>query len=229
MNWLTIIVAIGLFSSAVNGYHKGFIRMAFSLVSLLLTIVLVGFLTPYVGNYIQENTGLPTKIEKICGEKIEAIVSEKTDQEPESEAEIVEKSGIRLPGTLEKQLILTLAEQEKDGKNLYERVAAGVTKIIMGGISFFITLVLVIFVMAILGGVLNLIGRLPILKGFNRFLGIGAGILRGFIILWLLAFLLALFCTNSIGQELIALIEENKYLLFLYEHNAVIALIARVV
>ena len=56
MNWL-VGAAAGLFIICVIiGIYRGAIRIAVSLVSTLITIVLVFFLTPYVSEAIQSKT-----------------------------------------------------------------------------------------------------------------------------------------------------------------------------
>lgn len=47
-NWLLIIVATVFLVCIVVGYIRGFLKLGLSLLSTVLTIVIVAFLSPYV-------------------------------------------------------------------------------------------------------------------------------------------------------------------------------------
>ena len=56
MNWLLVVVLAVLALCIMNGYHKGFLRMVYSLVSWIVVLVFVTWATPYINSYIKENT-----------------------------------------------------------------------------------------------------------------------------------------------------------------------------
>lgn len=64
MNWLLVVVLAVLALCIMNGYHKGFLRMVYSLVSWIVVLVFVTWATPYINSYIKENTGIYQEIEK---------------------------------------------------------------------------------------------------------------------------------------------------------------------
>lgn len=86
-NWLLIIVGVVFLISIVVGYIRGFFKIGMSLISTVLTIVLVIFLTPYVGDALIKFTPIDELIEEKC---VEAIA-------PELSAELLE--GKDLSGT----------------------------------------------------------------------------------------------------------------------------------
>ena len=56
MNWTLLIVIFVIAACGFAGYRKGLIKIVISMVSLILTIVLVGLITPYISTAIEQNT-----------------------------------------------------------------------------------------------------------------------------------------------------------------------------
>ncbi|MCD8078710.1 MAG: CvpA family protein, partial [Lachnospiraceae bacterium] len=52
------IVLLILIGAVLRGYHRGFLRTALSMLSLILTVILVGILQPYVTDALREYTPL---------------------------------------------------------------------------------------------------------------------------------------------------------------------------
>lgn len=67
-NWLLIIVGVIFLVSIVVGYIQGFFKIGLSLLSSLLTVILVIYLAPYVGNALMKFTPVDEMIEKKCVE-----------------------------------------------------------------------------------------------------------------------------------------------------------------
>ena len=55
-NWLLIIVATIFIICIVVGYIRGFLKLGLSLLSTILTLVLVLFLSPYVADALEKYT-----------------------------------------------------------------------------------------------------------------------------------------------------------------------------
>lgn len=67
-NWLLIIVGVIFLIGIVIGYIRGLLRIGISLIATILTIVLVIFLSPYVGDAMSKWTPLDEMIEEKCME-----------------------------------------------------------------------------------------------------------------------------------------------------------------
>ena len=71
-NWLLIIVATVFLICIAVGYIRGFLKFGLSLISTVLTLVIVAFLSPYVADALAKYTPVDDFIEqkfrtKICG------------------------------------------------------------------------------------------------------------------------------------------------------------------
>ena len=77
MNWIVITTAAILFIGFIVGLYRGAIRIAVSLVTTIVTLALVGFLTPYVVDAITKFTPLD---DAMTNKVSEAMVDAATSQ-----------------------------------------------------------------------------------------------------------------------------------------------------
>ena len=70
MNVLLIAVCIILALSVVIGFFRGFVRILFSLVSMVVLLVVVAWATPYIAQFLKHNTGIYHQLEQVCSERI---------------------------------------------------------------------------------------------------------------------------------------------------------------
>ena len=77
-NWLLIIVATIFIICIVVGYIRGFLKFGISLLSTILTLVLVLFLSPYVANALEEYTPVDDYIEARI---VEAFIPDITEDQ----------------------------------------------------------------------------------------------------------------------------------------------------
>ena len=62
------------------------------------------------------------------------------------------------------------------------------------------------------------------IHGINKVAGLGVGLLKGMVIVWICCLILCFF-RNAMGAGILGMVEENEFLRFLYNHN----LLARLV
>lgn len=223
MSWLLILVLAVLGVSALVGYRKGFVKIAYSLLSMIVALFLVSIVAPHVHTVLVEKTPVYDKMVTICAEQIQSKVDETVSTTSDSLSELLAKSGIQLPSALTK-VIDNMGIESQYTENVSDKAAAVVANWILYIISFVVSYIAVIIVLKVLEKTLDLLTKLPIIKGANKGLGIAAGILQGLVYVWIAALLVSVFCTTNIGQQAIVLIEENAVLKFLYDHNGLIYL-----
>ncbi len=71
MNWTLILVILIFLVCIVRGWRRGLLRLLFSLVSWIVLIFLVSFVTPYISTFLREHTGLYDLIAARCLETME--------------------------------------------------------------------------------------------------------------------------------------------------------------
>jgi len=227
MNGLFIAVIIILAIFALIGYWRGFIRTVFSLVSYILLIGLVSWFSPHVTTFLEENTSIHSVIQEKCIEGIKIETNKKIDNKVEDTEPIV-IAGIVLPEEIQKQLLEKTgdaADNLLESSGIYDQIGNYVAGFVLNGIAFFVTFVLVSIILRLAVNMLDLVSKLPVIKGVNHTLGIVAGLLEGLVIVWLMLFVIAIINTTDIGKQLMNYINESQLLQFLYEYNPILSLI----
>ena len=99
------------------------------------------------------------------------------------------------------------------------------TNIIAFVLAFLIIFIFLKFIMLSL----DLVSRLPLLKGMNKTAGLFLGFAEGLMILWIAALVLTVFCTGEKGAVIFAMIDDSFILSFLYSHNFLLNIISALV
>ena len=105
---------------------------------------------------------------------------------------------------------------------VYQAMAQKITHFIISLIACIVTYVVVYLVLHIILNVLDLVVKLPVLKGINRFMGMLAGGVKGFLIVWVAFYLIHIMAATEWGTRLVTYIRENEFLAFLYQHNLLV-------
>lgn len=236
-NWLLIGVLIFLAFHILNGYRKGFIRIALSMMALIVTIVAVAVLSPYVSKFLNENTQVHIKIQEKAEEFIaEALKGQVDDlvsgemENRENQIQIISK--LPLPKTLKETL------GENNNSEIYrllgvssfpEYLSSYMAYMILNAIAFIGTFVVVGFLIQCIVFMADLLSRLPIINGINKLAGIFIGFAKGVIVLWVLCLFLTAFMGTETGGSLLTMIEDSLLLSFIYNNNYLLAIITNLV
>ena len=89
----------------------------------------------------------------------------------------------------------------------------------VNGISFLISFVLSAAVIKLLGFILNVLTKLPVINGINKIAGAAVGGIKCIIFIWIAFLVLTLLCNTTLGQQGMALIQQDAFLNFLYSQN----------
>ena len=221
MNGLLIIVLVIILFCGIRGWMRGFLRILYSLVSVILLIGLIGYATPYISSFVKNNTDIYSSVQEWCTD----AVQERTEAGLESAVEQSTVAGISLPDKISSYIMGT-GENVLENSGMYDTVGDKAADWILAGIAFFLALILALIIVHIIGKALDIANRIPIVKGINRTLGIFAGLMQGFIIIWLAFLFLALIAGTSIGEICINYVNENIFLKYLYYHNALLEILS---
>lgn len=228
MNWVLILVLLTLIFSLIEGYRKGFLRIIYSLVSWIIVLVFVSWGTPYINQYLLENTSVYERVAAHCEEVVRQSANEQADVGMDKKKSELTDLGMNVPNSVIEGILQNtsgMADEFLEESGIYDQIAAGLANFVVEGISFVIALVLAWILVHIISQILGIVSHIPILKGVNRFLGIFAGGVHGMLLVWIAFYIIALCSTREVGKVLISYIYENQFLTFLYENNLVLAMI----
>lgn len=216
MNWLLVIVLAILIVNALIGRKVGFIKMVFSLTSLIITLVLTSMISPTVNDLMKNNE----KFYNLVLQKVEVILPSEEDIKKNEQITYIEE--LPLPHTMKDRLI------ENNNADIYKKlvvksfkdyVSNYLANVVINAMAFILTFVVILVLLWILCIALNIISKLPILNQINKTAGMLAGLIQGFIIVWIFFLIITIFGGTKLGQEALMLVEENDILSFLYGNN----------
>lgn len=254
-NWLSIATGVYLLAMILYGHHRGFIRLAVSMVALIAALAIVHFSMPKVTEYLKENTNIQQTLSDTMKEAVgmnKANQSGQPDQSGEGQpgqdgqlgqsnqaqaknAPSIQKSiieNLNLPQNIKSALI------ENNNNTVYDLLGVNaftdyignyLADMILNSIGFVVLFVLVYIVIRLLVRWLDIIARLPILSGINKIAGALLGGIQGLFILWILCLLLTALSGTTLGMSLIRQVEASPWLSFLYNHNFLDALVISVI
>lgn len=234
MNWVLILVIAILAGYTLTGYAKGFLKIVYSLISWVVILVFVSIATPYIHDYLKNNTDVYNKVVAYC----EEAIREKAEQE-------IEESHGDMSALTENELFAAIAEKlpedlvqnikEQTGEltgdlmenyGLYDKTAVAMADLFLKGISTLAAMFAGAILSALISVVLGFIAKLPLIGFANRILGLAAGAANGLLIVWLAFYLVAVLCTTQLGSEVITHINANEFLTYLYENNPVLSILS---
>ncbi len=226
-NWLFWVVIIFLVIMAIVGLKKGFIKMLFSLVSLIVTIVLTIIISPHVADFLMESTELyDIAQEKTC-EFIENVVL--AMEEEAGESKTIDE--LPLPEVI-KDLLHENNNEESYGilgvDNLADYIGAYVARMVVNAVAFSGTFLVIFLAIKLVVALLDLISKLPLINGVNKLAGAALGLVEAFIILWILCLAVTSFAGAEWGRTLLNMINESEFLSFIYNNNYLMRIVSDV-
>ncbi|MCL2400201.1 MAG: CvpA family protein [Defluviitaleaceae bacterium] len=223
MTLLDIIIIGVLLLFMYMGYRRGLIRTVFNLVSFALAIILSVYLFPIVANWLRGTalfTGLKDYIIRTMG--LEDAVQTHS-------AELI--STLPIPDILRRNLI------ENNNPNMFELlnvqtieeyIASYFAGLAINIISIILVFIAVRLILGLISGVLNIVGKLPIIKQFNHGGGLLLGILQGVIVVWVGLTIINLFFLDPTAPGLQVMLDESLVAGWFYENNPIMHMIASI-
>lgn len=250
-----VILIIGIF--AVIGWRKGVMRLALSLISIIVTILTSVLIAPLITSAIKNNTDIINKMsgsiyEVLSGnEQINKYFDEKYDISIDVDADKISSyineiaaavedvsAELHLPDSLGETVgnisksdvneISTLGKATV--KEICLRViAVRLAEVVLTAIVYIAIIVLVFVVLKIVISATGIVGRLPVIKQANKLAGLILGMLEGLVVVWLFfAIITAMSGTDSVAN-IMKQIKANSFLQMLYDCNPIIKLIFRTI
>lgn len=224
MNWLFGAVAALIAFQVIDGFHKGFIRKAVSALSLVLTLILVTWLTPQVTGFIGEKTSLQTSLQEACSEM---FLDEEYDENVKTD-QVLMIEHMNLPENIREML---LENNNSEAYKLlkvtgfHEYVGAYLANMIINAIAYLIAFVIIWTLIKAVLLALDVVTMLPVLHGINKLAGGILGLVQAIVLTWIIFLLGAILCNGQLGQQFMELIHENQFLTFLYNYNLIMQIV----
>ena len=218
--WLGIAVLALIAAACIMGFRKGFVKEIVSVFFMLISFLLVWAVNPYVNTFVKEYTPVYDTIQDRCQTLVSEQIGNKKTLDKEEQNQVMEN--MELPDLLKNALV------ENNTAETYrylavstftEYISDSLAVMVVNGISFLISFVLSAAVIKLLGFILNVLTKLPVINGINKIAGAAVGGIKCIIFIWIAFLVLTLLCNTTLGQQGMALIQQDSFLNFLYSQN----------
>ena len=250
-NFVLIMVIVIFAGCFYLGSRRGLVRTIFGLFSSIVVLLAGTVISPVISNQLRNNekffNAISTRIEKSLENYGKNEEKKEIQEKPEKKAQTKKKdksikkgeSGISMDEIYLTSKMLTenkaveeivsdilknehIKKAKEDiQKEVNHRVAIYLTGIVINSGTFIAVYFLLSVGLFVLGRVLNIISKLPVLNELNRMGGGIVGIFQGLVIVWLIFTLMMVFIDKPFVQEAMEQIENNFFLNLLYESNII--------
>ena len=217
-NYILLIAVLAvLVIGAVKGYTKGFLRLAVWFAGLIAVLFIVTKISPYVSDFLINNTTINENIRKNI---ITAY-----------ENKYVEDGTMDSLGFPE---LITDSIESDGGVSLYDRIAITIfTDYISGYLStlavkagtfagLFILLAVAEFILIM---AIKILEKIPVLRTFNKLLGMACGITLSLVLVWVFFIAVMMFFGHSFGNWVFAQVKSSVFLSYLFNNNILFELV----
>lgn len=225
MNLLVLGILAFILLLVFRGYRKGFFKSAASAIGIVLAVLLTAILYPSVNKLLCQYTVLDDVIEQKIIEKFELPEETKTATRNE---EIDTIENLDLPDNVKGWLIANCNGEtflESGVDNVCSYIAKSLTAMVMRGISYVLTLLVLLLLLHILIMVLDVANYIPIVKSINKAGGAIFGAGQGILIVWIFMGIVTLLSTFSWAYQVIQMIDESPLLAWLYKKDIFLKII----
>lgn len=231
MNVVFIVTLFILFFSILQGWRKGILGLVFGFVSWIFVLVFIAFSHTYIEDYLRSNTKVYDKVYEKTADHLERKALEEGEQHSLEEWWDTLTDG--MPRNISDSLLVDVKTEVSnnvaDAKmQILEQVAVRITDFILQGIAVLIAFVLAEIIVSIVGGIVKSVGKVPVIKEVNSFLGIIAGAVEGVLVIWILMYIVACICGTALGERIISDIDASTFLSYLYHHNLIMVFVSTI-
>jgi len=174
MNFIDILIAIFVGYSCFQGYRRGFIKTLFDTLGVIVAFFASKELYYIAENFLLNNTKLFVKVHDFFESKVsESIVD-------------TFKNPVNLPAELQNIISKIINSGDVAQTDYFSVFVDNISLILIRSISFVITFLIIYVVLVLLSNFINVIFKLPLLNITNRVFGAVTGLLKCFILLYLI-------------------------------------------
>lgn len=217
MNWLLVCVIGIIVVCILNGYRKGLVRMLFSIATFIVTIFLVRLLAPVGVQAIKGNDAVYNAIKK----PVEQVMDQQIDGEIKTEevldsCHVTEEVKAGIMSMAERSGITEVSVFTPEVKNI---ASDCITLKIIDLLTYVILFLIINIGLRVIGVVLDLFSKLPVIKEMNQLGGIVFGAVEGLAVVWIVLLVITAFATTAWGNSCFDMIADSRFLSALYANN----------
>ena len=227
---LLIAVLIVLIIGAVKGYRRGFLRLAVWFAGLIAVLFIVTKISPYVSDFLIKNTSL---YDNVRAKIIEVYEEQNAEKLPNNtlpgdakENEFIDSFGF--------PALISDSIKTNNTSEIYNKLAVTLFKDYISGylsalsikagtfVGLFLLLALIEFILFM---AIKILEKIPVLRTFNRLLGMATGITLSLVFIWIFFIAVMMFFAHSFGGWVFAQVGKSPVLTYLFNNNILFDLV----
>lgn len=222
MNWLLAGCLLLVIICAAVGYKRGLVKVLFSLISFVAVMLVVGIISPLVGDFLEEKTSLPEVVNEKCVGLVQEWNLSAGADTAENRILAVDSSAFPEPVKqyLKEDVAFSLLETD-----FTSYLSSKMTSLVIDAIAYAVSFLVVWIAFRLIAGLLDLVAKLPVLNTLNRCGGLAAGAVQGILLVWVFFLIITIFCTTDWGRWCMERIAESRVLTYIYDKNLILRLI----
>ena len=223
LNPLDIAAAAVILVFMVFAGRRGLIKSLYGLLSFFLAIFLVNLLYPFVASFLRQ---VPF-FQNWGGNTLAAEAFDYTSKSGEN----LFISSLNLPEFVKFFLI------ENNNPDTYgllsasglgDYIALFLSNMLVNIIAMLLSFIVIYAGLKLIGKLLDVVARLPVISAFNRLGGLVIGFLQGVLALWIAFTVITLFLSRPYFAEFLKLVEMSDMAAVLYENNFILHMAMRI-
>lgn len=228
MNWIDICIFAVLAINSAIGYYQGFIISVFSLAGIIISYFVARLYYPIIAQIILNNQVIYDKLRSFVDKRLYSMFEGNTD----AFSSVSLYEGLNLP----KPLLDLISKSPRVGsyaseisENAIDIMSEALTGIFVDVISLIIAFIIARIAIMLIVRVLSLFSELPLLKQFNKILGLGFGLIKGVLIILIVFAILTPFISVSPNGLLAEGIFGSEVGYYLYDNNILLKYLKEVI
>lgn len=224
MGWMDVTVALLIIINVIKGWTRGFILTILHMMGFIVAWIIANTYYKVLSTYIIFNSSILSLLQDVIQKRLST-----SPNEDEFGGGVVTDyniyEGLKLPKAIEEfiksdNVIMDYGTRAVEG--IYQYLAETFARMFIDIASFFLIFLTVKFLLLIIAHVVDGIGKLPILKEFNRLGGGIVGGLKGLFIVFIILAIIIPFVTITNNKVIMEGIEKSKLTKYMYDHNPII-------
>lgn len=214
-----VIILLIISLSVFIGYKRGLIKCAINVLSFFIAIIVVILLTTPISNLIINNTQIDDNIKATISEKISFsnvdVEELKLDENNSNSPEVVRDHINNMMTDLTKDATNNVADV------LAENISVMIINIAVAVVLFIVTKFALIFVKALA----DILGKIPLIKQFNKAGGIIYGVVSGIVRVYLILAVISIIIPVLTDAPIIDAINSSMIGKGMYNNNILLKII----
>lgn len=217
MNWTLVCVLGILLITIIVGIQKGLIKMIFSMVSIIVVIAATSFAAPHICRYLESHTKWDDRVYDSTYKYFDehGIIAD--------EDGFLDTDALPIPKSFKQNIDDNASQLISDGAKAYNEYVTGkVSGAIFSAAVYISVFILISIALLVVGALLNIVSKLPVLKQINRIGGGIVGFVIGVLAVWIAFIIITVLGNTPFAATVFEQIDSNPFLTFMYNRNIIL-------